>query len=580
MEKQTTSVLGTIQLLMNKFSQILIIFLFIFLCETDKVVSQVAHSASYISNFHAGVRHKLNGELAQAISKFTTCLNEDPIDDAVHYALSQIYAGKDELQLALIHTKEALKIDPSNKHYKIELANIYSKTGGYKQAALLFEDLIKKDIQNFEFYKQAADNWVKAKKIKKGIAILNKLEYNIGPDPQILVEKAALFEMIKDDKTALSLLLSANKKFPGDPAILGTLVDYYLARGNYSEVVLVLNELISVDPFNGFAYMLLGEIQFENGEIIEGLANLKKAIKAEGLNIDQRMEILMRLQNNKNIVLTEITELVDFMVNTYPKEAKAHAIKGDHYFKLIRPIIAIESYKNAVACDPNLYQIWSQIISLEYENEQWDSLAIDSEKSLTYFPTQPMVYFLCGVAANKLSLFEKALERLTAGLDILVNDISLEAEIYSQLGIAYFGIKQNELGFQKFEKSIQLAPKNNLMIQAFALQLARYKIDFVKANKLVDDLILLDDRDVKSLNSKGRVLFYEKKYSDALLFFLRALKEKENDAVLLDYIGDNYYFLGEISKATEFWVKAKVIGSKNKYLDQKINTKIYYESLP
>ena len=565
---------------MNKFYQTLFLFLFFFLCETDKVVLQVAHSASYISNFHAGVRHKLNGELAQAISKFTTCLNEDPIDDAVHYALSQIYSGKDELQLALIHTKEALKIDPSNMHYKIELANIYSKTGGYKQAALLFEDLIKKDIQNFEFYEQAADNWVKAKKIKNGIAILNKLEYNIGPDPQILLEKAALFEMIKDDKTALSLLLSANKQFPGDPAILGTLVDYYLAHGNYSDVVLVLNELISVDPFNGFAYMLLGEIQFENGEIIEGLANLKKAIKAEGLNIDQRMEILMRLQNNKNIELTEITELVDFMVNTYPKEAKAHAIKGDHYFKLIRPLIAIESYKNAVACDPNLYQIWSQIISLEYENEQWDSLAIDSEKSLTYFPTQPMVYFLCGVAANKLSLFEKALERLTAGLDILVNDISLESEIYSQLGIAYFGIKQNELGFQKFEKSIQLAPKNNLMIQVFALQLARNKIDFVKANKLVDDLILLDDRDVKSLNSKGRVLFYEKKYTDALLFFLRAFKEKENDAVLLDYIGDNYYFLGEISKATEFWAKAKVIGSKNKYLDQKINTKIYYESLP
>ena len=126
---------------MNKFYQTLFLFLFFFLCETDKVVLQVAHSASYISNFHAGVRHKLNGELAQAISKFTTCLNEDPIDDAVHYALSQIYAGKDQLQLALIHTKEALKIDPSNMHYKIELANIYSKTGGYKQAALLFEDL-------------------------------------------------------------------------------------------------------------------------------------------------------------------------------------------------------------------------------------------------------------------------------------------------------------------------------------------------------------------------------------------------------------------------------------------------------
>ena len=564
---------------MNKFSQTLILFLFIILCETDKIVSQVAHSASYISNFHAGVRHKLNGELAQAISKFTTCLNEDPIDDAVHYALSQIYSGKDELQLALIHTKEALKIDPSNKHYKIELANNYSKTERYKEAALLFEDLIKKDIQNFEFYEQAADNWVKAKKIKKGIAILNKLEYNIGPDPQILLEKAALFEMIKDDKTALSLLLSANKQFPGDPAILGTLVDYYLARGNYSDVVLVLNELISVDPFNGFAYMFLGEIQFENGEIIEGLANLKKAIKAEGLNIDQRMEILMRLQNNKNIVLSEITELVDFMVNTYPKEAKAHAIKGDHYFKLIRPLIAIESYKNAVNCDPNLYQIWTQIISLEYENEQWDSLFVDSEKSLTYFPTQPLVYFLCGVAANKLLLFDKAKECLSAGLDFLVNDISLEAEINSQLGISYFGLKQNELGFQKFEKSLQLAPRNNIMIQTFAMQLARNQIDFPKANKLLDNLLLLDSGDAKSLSFKGRVLFYEKKYSEALDTLLRALKLLENDSVINDYLGDTYYFLGQISKASDFWLKAKLLGSKNNYLERKINTKTYHEAL-
>ena len=564
---------------MNKFSQILILILFIFLCETDKVVAQVVHSSSYISNFHTGVRHKLNGEIAQAISKFTTCLNDDPNDDAVHYALSQIYIEKSELKLALIHTKQALKIDPSNKHYKIELANIYSETGGFKQAALLLEDLIKKDLQNIEFYEQAAVNWVKAKKIKKAIAIYTNLEYNIGSDPKILLQKAALFEMIKDDKTALSLLLSANKQFPGDPTILGTLVDYYLALGNYSDVVLVLKELLTIDPFNGFGFMLLGEIQFENGEVNEGLANLKKAIKADGLNIDQRMDILIRLQNNKNILLAEITELVDFMCSTYPKEAKAHALKGDHYFKLNLPLIAIGSYKNAVACDPNLYEIWTQIISLEYENEQWDSLSVDSEKSLVYYPTQPMVYFLCGVAANKLSLFVKALERLNASLDYLVNDVSLEAEINSQLGIAYFGVKQIEIGRQKFEKSIQLVPSNHLMIQTFAIQLAKNEIDFPKANKLVDNLILLDIGDGKSLNVKGRVLFYEKKYPEALGYLLRAVKQLENDAVIIEYIGDTYYFLGEISKASEFWLKAKLLGSKNNSLDRKINTKTYHDQL-
>ena len=560
----------------NSFHSLILVLVF-FACETDRVVSQVAHSPTYISSFHAGVRHKLNGEITQAITKFTTCLNDDQNDDAVHYALYQIYSEKDELQLALIHIKWALKIDPSNKHYKLELANSYSATGGYKKAAILLEELIKKDLQNTALYDQAVYNWGKANKIKKAITLLNKLEYNIGLDPQILLQKAALFEMIKDNKTALSLLLLANKQFPGEPIILNTLLDFYMSRGNDSEGILVLKELLNADPSDGYALILLAEIQYSNGEINEALANFKKAIKVEDLTIDQRMDILIRLQKEKDINLIELSDLIDFMVNAYPKEAKAHAIKGDHYFKLKQPLIAIESYKNAVNCDPNLYQIWTQIISLEYENEQWDSLFVDSEKSLTYFPTQPLVYFFCGVAANKLSFFNKAMEHLSAGLDFLVNDVSLEAEINSQLGISYFGLKQKELGFQKFEKSLQLAPRNNIMIQTFAIQLARNQIDFPKANKLVDNLLLLDNGDAKSLSTKGRILFYENKYPESLEFLLRALKLLENDGVINDYLGDTYYFLGQISKASDFWSKAKLLGSKNNYLDQKINTKTYHE---
>jgi hypothetical protein len=55
------------------------------------------------------------------------------------------------------------------------------------------------------------------------------------------------------------------------------------------------------------------------------------------------------------------------------------------------------------------------------------------------------------------------------------------------------------------------------------------------------------------------------------------LKLLENDGVINDYLGDTYYFLGQISKASDCWSKAKLLGSKNNYLDQKINTKTYHE---
>ena len=129
--------------------------------------------------------------------------------------------------------------------------------GEYEKAALLFEELINNDLQNLAIYEKAVDNWRKANKIKKAIAVLNKLEYNIGIDPQILLQKAALFEMMEDNNSALSQLLLANKKFPGDTYVLNTLLDFYMSRGNDSDCILVLKELLDADPSDVYALILL-----------------------------------------------------------------------------------------------------------------------------------------------------------------------------------------------------------------------------------------------------------------------------------------------------------------------------------
>ena len=560
---------------MNKINIYLVSIIFLFSLKLNTLFTQVEHSASYISTFHSGVRNKLNGEFEKAIANFTICLNSDKNDDAVHYALAQIFLIKKDLQQASFHTKRALEIDPKNKYYQIEMAYMYGEIGNYTQAAKIFEELIKKDIKNSDLYWEATTNWTKAKNINKALDVLEKFEYNLGPDPIILLEKVYLLEIINQDKQALSLLLSGNKQFPGDPSILSALVDFYYVREKFSEVKLFLSELLKVDPSNGLALILLAEMQFQDGEIIESNSNFKKALKANGLEIAQRMDILFQLKDRPEIEQSELTELINFMVLNYPKEAKAHSIKGDHYFNLNQPLIAIESYKNAVACDPNLFPIWSQIILLEYENEEWDSLSVDSEKAIAYFPAEPMVYFLSGVASNNRGEFEKSEQRLLSSLDFLVDNLSLESEINCQLGISYFGLKKNELAKIKFEKSIQLAPENNLMKQIYAIQLAKNQIDFVKANQLVDNLLIANGNDYNSLVTKGRVLFYEKKFEQSLTVLLRLISDSQNDPKILDYTGDCYFFLGDIIKAVKFWEDAKLAGSKNKSIDLKINNKIY-----
>ena len=97
------------------------------------------------------------------------------------------------------------------------------------------------------------------------------------------------------------------------------------------------------------------------------------------------MNILIALQGQA-VMDPDMESLVLYMCKKYPKEAKAHSISGDYYFKVNQFVQAIESYKAAVTCDPNVYPIWNQILLLEYQFQQFDSLLVDAEKCIGFFP--------------------------------------------------------------------------------------------------------------------------------------------------------------------------------------------------
>jgi tetratricopeptide (TPR) repeat protein len=72
-------------------------------------------------------------------------------------------------------------------------------------------------------------------------------------------------------------------------------------------------------------------------------------------------------------------------------------------------------------------------------------------------------------------------------------------------------------------------------------------------------------------------LFREANYAEALKLYEEANKSLPNDKIILDQLGDCFYFLNEKDKAIEYWKNAKAAGSSNQTIDKKIQTKTYYE---
>jgi len=564
---------------MKNFLYLILVFLTITACGTRKKVDSAAakHDPVYIEAFHEAVRMKIRGQVNEAITGFEKCLIIRQDDDAVYYALSQLYLQKNDRTKSAENIQKAGKIDPDNIWYTQEIAYMFFESGNFTEAIKQFEKLVKHEPRNVEWIYGYAESLVKAGKISDAIKAYDKMEEQIGKHPELAIQKFNLYLQLKQDEKALNEINSAREEFPQDGQLIAALVDYYFQKGQQEKAISILEELVLADPQNGRAHLALADVYRKKGEQAKAYVELKKAFACEDVTIDTKMQILITIHENSVKIDPEVLELVDMVVQMHPTEAKAHSIRGDYMLRLEKDDEALKSYKEALKYDKKLFPIWNQVMIMEYQMNNFEDLYVSSKECLEYFSTMPTVYLLNGVSAVQLKKYEEALLTLESGVELVVNDKSTEAEFYGQMGEANFGLQQNDQAKENYEKALKTDPKSLLLKSNYAYRLAFIKSELSKALNLIDEVLKQSASTAVFNDTKGFVLFQSEKYADAKLFYEKADQLKPNDKLTVEHLGDAYFKLGDKEKGLEYWKKAKELGSKNKSLDKKIEKKEYYD---
>ncbi|MEY4522390.1 MAG: hypothetical protein RIT10_1575 [Bacteroidota bacterium] len=546
--------------------------------ETATAVISISDYA-YIQHFHEGIRFKTTGQYDEAIRALEQCLAVKQTDDAVYYALSQIYLGKKELAKSADCIQKAATIDPNNIWYAEELAYMYVDQKKYAQANVQFEKLIKNEPRNVEWMYSYAESLAKDGKWNEAIKALSKTEDLVGSQPELTIEKFRLYIQAKQMDKALNELLSARKKSPNDPQLLGTLVEFYFQTGNEEKGITLLEDLVKVSPENGRAHLALADVYRQKNERSKSMEQLKLAFSCEDVDFETKMKILLTLLETNKSLDESVLNLVNQLVSDNPKEAKAHSIQGDFYLRLNKENDALNSYRKALEFDQNQYPIWNQVLLMEYQSGNFETLYQDSKKALMLFPTIPTIYLLNGVSAVQLKKYQEAIEILKNGKELIVNDPSIEAEMLGQIGEAYFCLNQLELGKENYKAAITKDPQSLLLRNNYAYRLALAKIDLEYALKLAKEISELNPKSVHFIDTKGFVYFQMGNYSQALNYFELAYTEDASDKLIIEHLGDAYFFTNEIPKALELWERALKMGATNKNLQKKITNKKYYDPI-
>jgi tetratricopeptide (TPR) repeat protein len=549
-------------------------------CKMHEPVAATQDPA-YIRQFHSGVRNMLNEQHEAAISDFKACLAKQPNDAAVHYALFQSYLKQDRYQEAAFHTEQAAKLDPQNLHYKRELAFMYQQLGRNQEAATVFEGLLKADPKNIDYYSGALKCYDDLQKPSKSLALIVKMEQQLGENPSTVLEKFRLLQQMGKSKESVALLEAARITFPSEPSILANLVDHYFRIQDYSAGFGLLKDLVKADPNNGVALLMYGEMLYRSGKVDEGKKFLHKGILAEGPSLDQKMNILIILVNENKQAAPDpkLEPLVQYMTQTFPNEAKAHSIAGDYYYVAGQPNAAINNYRQTLRCDPNLYPVWSQVLILEFEQGRWSDLQKDASACAELFPSQALPFFFKGLTLNRSGAFTAAIENLETAKSVLIKDNALLAEVICQIAVATLGQKNNDKALALFKEAMTLSQGNLLVELNYLHELAKYQMEPNKTNERLAEIANQFGGNPRSLFEMAYSSFQLEKFSVARDWLLKVQDQKfVQSAVYQELLGDVYFKLGQLQEAIACWQKALTYGEGSIVLNEKITQKSYVQN--
>lgn len=531
--------------------------------------------------FFDGILANIKGDTEGAIQAFKLCLTLQPKHDAAMYELARIFYDGHDKEQTLLYAENAAKTDPANKWYQSLYAEALSVNNRFEEAAKVYERVVNLYPSDYDFYFDWAYMLIQANKYAEAIKVYDALEQRTGPVEDVSIQKQKLYIRIGQFDKAVAELQKLINAFPNEVRYQLTLAELYLANNTPDKAQEVYEKLMETAPDNPYANLALADYLQAKGETEQAFEKLKKAFADPELSLGIKAQRLSPMVEQKAANAADkdrIFELVKLVTDTHNAEALAHIIYGDLLNTYDQKEEALQQFTQASQIDGSSYEVWQQMMVLNYELKHFDKLAEVSSQVIELFPNQPYPYYFSGIALNQLKNYEKAIKLLKQGTFISTSNQNLSAQMYSLMGAIFNEMKDYEKSDSSFEKALKITPEDPLILNNFSYFLAQRSYNLERAAQMAEKANQLEPNNSSFEDTYAWVLYKQKKYADARLWMEKALSHNTDDsATLLEHYGDILFQLNETDKAVENWKKAKEKNGNSEFLDKKIKDRKLYE---
>lgn len=229
-----------------------------------------------------------------------------------------------------------------------------------------------------------------------------------------------------------------------------------------------------------------------------------------------------------------------------------------------KPYSALDKIKTAILMDsinPQFYVTRACI----YENINNQKNAYnDIEKALALDSTYSFAYHHNAIFLFRENKFEESIKSGLIGLKYSKDDDSLKHDIYTNLGVASYFLKDYLKAVDYYSSALKFQPNNLFVLSNLAStqNMLGKKKDAIQT---LEQILKFDSLNVPGLNNLGMRYIELGEYSRALLFLNKANTVSPSDGIIYNNISFCFFKLGQNEKALAFVNRSIELSSKNPY---------------
>ena len=389
------------------------------------------------------------------------------------------------------------------------------------------------------------------------------------------MQKQKLYMQMKNLRLATREIVLLSERFPADIEILEILAESYLLNNEQEKAFNILKQISLINPENGQVHLRLANFYRDKNDNLNSYNELKLAFKSSKVSLETKISIIASyfplLQSNDTIK-SQAFELSLLMIEKHPLQAQVYAIHADLLFSDGKKNAAKEFYKKTLNIDKNFKEVWTQLLFLEIQENNFDSLLDLSFKALSYYPIEPLYYYFYAISNLRKDNLKIALDNLNIGLEFVIDNKTLKLEFHTSLAETYHLLQMHLESDSIFEVILIDDPENILVLNNYSyyLSLRNERLDIAK--KMSYKCNLLEPNNGTYEDTYAWILYCLGDFEEARKWIEKSLDNNGNESsVIVEHYGDILYELKFTELALEQWNRAFILDSSSESLKMKIS---------